>query len=45
MPLREDFALQLRYSIYTQTIQLPTYLNDCNNLNPNFATTSPTSKP
>ena len=41
IPLREDFALQLRYSIYTQSIQLPTYLNDCNNLNPDFATSFP----
>ena len=41
IPLREDFALQLRYSIYTQSIQLPTYLDDCNNLNPDFATSFP----
>jgi outer membrane protein insertion porin family len=34
--LREDLALQLRYSIYTQRITLPSYLNDCNNLDPNF---------
>ena len=34
--LREDLALQLRYSIYTQRITLPSYLNDCNNLNPDF---------
>jgi len=41
IPLREDFAVQLRYSIYTQSIQLPTYLDDCNNLNPDFATSFP----
>jgi outer membrane protein insertion porin family len=42
VPLREDFSVQLRYSLYTQSIQLPSYLNDCNNLNPDFATTYPT---
>ncbi|MGA8612137.1 MAG: outer membrane protein assembly factor BamA [Xanthobacteraceae bacterium] len=42
IPLREDFSLQLRYSLYTQSIQLPSYLDDCNNLNPDFATTYPT---
>jgi outer membrane protein insertion porin family len=37
--LREDLALQLRYSIYTQKITLPSYLNDCNNINPDFLNT------
>jgi outer membrane protein insertion porin family len=37
--LREDLALQLRYSLYTQKITLPAYLNDCNNLNPDFQNT------
>jgi outer membrane protein insertion porin family len=32
--LREDLALQLRYSIYQQQIQLPSALANCNN-NPN----------
>ncbi len=32
IPLREDFSVQLRYSLYTESIQLPTYLDDCNNL-------------
>jgi outer membrane protein insertion porin family len=32
--LREDLALQLRYSIYQQQIQLPSTLANCNN-NPN----------
>ena len=32
--LREDLALQLRYSIYQQEIQLPNALSNCNN-NPN----------
>jgi outer membrane protein insertion porin family len=39
--LREDLALQLRYSIYTQRITLPSYLDDCNNINPDFVNTSP----
>jgi len=30
--LREDLALQLRYSIYKTEISLPTSLNNCNNL-------------
>ena len=42
LPLREDLGFQLRYSLYEQIITLPTYLNDCNNLNPDFATTFPT---
>jgi outer membrane protein insertion porin family len=39
IPLREDLTLQLRYSIYTQKITLPSYLNDCNNINPDFVNT------
>ncbi len=42
IPLREDFAVQLRYSLYTQSIQLPFFLDSCNNINPNFITTFPT---
>jgi outer membrane protein insertion porin family len=42
LPIREDFAVQLRYSLYTQKITLPSYLNDCNNINPDFASTFPT---
>jgi len=38
IPLREDLIFQLRYSLYTQKFQLPSYLDDCNNLNPNFST-------
>ncbi len=41
-PIREDFAVQLRYSLYTQKITLPTYLNDCNNIIPDFVNTFPT---
>jgi outer membrane protein insertion porin family len=40
--LREDLALQLRYSLYRQQIVLPGYLNNCNNINPNFINTFPT---
>ncbi|MGE5158535.1 MAG: outer membrane protein assembly factor BamA [Gemmatimonas sp.] len=36
LQLREDLSLQLRYSIYKQTISLPYYLDNCNN-NPNNA--------
>ena len=31
LQLREDLSLQLRYSIYQQTISLPSYLANCNN--------------
>jgi outer membrane protein insertion porin family len=41
IPLREDFSVQLRYSLYTQSIQLPAILNDCNNLQPNSAFWTP----
>jgi len=33
--LREDLSLQLRYSIYQQSISLPFYLDNCNNIAPN----------
>jgi outer membrane protein insertion porin family len=42
LPLREDLALQLRYSAYEQKITLPSQLDSCNNLNPDFVTTFPT---
>src|ERR1700691_5494026 len=42
LPLREDLSFQLRYSAFTQKITLPSYLNDCNNINPDFANTFPT---
>ena len=41
VPLREDIALQLRYSIYWTQINLVSSLNDCANINPNFGTTFP----
>jgi outer membrane protein insertion porin family len=31
LQLREDMAVQLRYSIYQQTVSLPYYLDNCNN--------------
>ncbi|WP_024506924.1 outer membrane protein assembly factor BamA [Bradyrhizobium sp. ARR65] len=36
LQLREDLSLQLRYSLYQQSISLPYYLDNCNN-NPNNA--------
>ena len=32
--LREDLSLQLRYSIYSQKIEIPQHLRNCNNLIP-----------
>jgi outer membrane protein insertion porin family len=43
--LREDLALQLRYSIYRSSIVLPSYLANCNNINPDYITTFPTPSP
>jgi outer membrane protein insertion porin family len=38
--LREDLSLQLRYSLYQQSITLPSTLDNCNNLaGPNFLPT------
>jgi outer membrane protein insertion porin family len=42
LPLREDLALQLRYSAYEQKITLPSTLDSCNNINPDLVTTFPT---
>jgi outer membrane protein insertion porin family len=41
LPLREDLALQLRYSLFDQKITLPSTLDSCNNLNPDLVTTFP----
>ena len=43
IPLREDLALQLRYSIYDQRITLTSSLDNCNNVNPDFQNTFPTA--
>jgi outer membrane protein insertion porin family len=40
--LREDLSLQVRYSIYRQSISLPALLNNCNNISPDFINTFPT---
>ena len=40
--LSEELSLQARYSIYQQKITLPSALNNCNNLSPDFVTTFPT---
>jgi outer membrane protein insertion porin family len=42
IPLTENISTQLRYTIYQQEITLPSYLDNCNNLSPNFITTFPT---
>jgi outer membrane protein insertion porin family len=42
VPLREDLAIQLRYTIYNQKITLPSTLDNCNNINPDFINTFPT---
>ena len=39
VPVREDVALQFRYSIYWTQINLISSLDNCNNVNPNFITT------
>jgi outer membrane protein insertion porin family len=42
LPLREELALQLRYSAFEQKITLPSTLDSCNNINPDFVSTFPT---
>jgi outer membrane protein insertion porin family len=42
LPLREELSLQLRYSAFEQKITLPSTLNSCNNINPDFISTFPT---
>jgi outer membrane protein insertion porin family len=39
--LREDLSLQLRYSLYQQTITLPGVLDNCNNISPNNSVGQP----
>ena len=38
--LREDLSLQLRYSLFSQKIDLPQHLRNCNNLNPELHRTA-----
>lgn len=40
--LREDLSLQLRYSAYSQKIDIPQYLRNCNNIDPDWVNTFPT---
>ncbi|MPZ36950.1 MAG: outer membrane protein assembly factor BamA [Rhizobiales bacterium] len=40
--LREDLSLQLRYSAYSQKIEIPQALRNCNNIDPNWSNTFPT---
>ena len=40
--LREDLALQLRYSVYNQKVSLPFISHNCNNINPDFINSFPT---
>src|SRR3984957_2700000 len=42
LPITENFSMQLRYTAYQQEITLPSILNNCNNLNPDFINTFPT---
>jgi outer membrane protein insertion porin family len=41
-PITDNLTAQLRYSIYRQEITLPQYLNNCNNISPDFTNTFPT---
>ncbi|MBV8754182.1 MAG: outer membrane protein assembly factor BamA [Hyphomicrobiales bacterium] len=42
VPLREDFGIQTRYTLYNQSIKLSPQLDNCNNINPDFVNTFPT---
>jgi outer membrane protein insertion porin family len=42
LPITENFSMQLRYTAYQQEITLPSILNNCNNINPDFISTFPT---
>ncbi len=42
VPLREDFGVQFRYSLYSQSITLNPLLTNCNDVNPDFVSTFPT---
>jgi outer membrane protein insertion porin family len=42
IPITENISTQLRYTVYQQEITLPSYLDNCNNLSPNFINTFPT---
>src|SRR5262249_15291770 len=40
--LREDLGFQVRYSLFRQEVTLPTNLQNCNNINPDFLNSFPT---
>jgi outer membrane protein insertion porin family len=40
--LREDLSLQLRYSLFSQKIDLPAHLRNCNNVDPDWINSFPT---
>ena len=42
VPLTDTLVGSVRYSIYRQKITLPSQLNNCNNVNPDFLNTFPT---
>ncbi len=42
IPISENISTQLRYTAYRQEITLPSVLDNCNNINPNFLGTWPT---
>jgi outer membrane protein insertion porin family len=42
VPLREDFGVQARYTLYNQSIRISPQLDNCNNINPDFVNTFPT---
>jgi outer membrane protein insertion porin family len=42
-PLREDLGVQMRYSLYRQNLTLGSTLMNCNNINPDFVNTFPTT--
>jgi len=40
--LREDLSLQLRYSLFSQKIDIPAHLRNCNNISPDWINSFPT---
>jgi outer membrane protein insertion porin family len=41
IPITENISTQVRYTAYRQEISLPSVLNNCNNVNPDFINTFP----
>src|SRR5215468_10049717 len=41
VPITENISTQMRYTAYRQEISLPSQLNNCNNINPDFINTFP----